>query len=543
MIAWARNGKFAFARLAPFGALASLILLAGGAIIALLLFSAADFKGTGAALWGDVYLWRVIRFTLWQSVLSTALSVLLALPVIFLFHENKQFIGRGLLLRLFALPLVLPQIVAVLSIVSLYGNNGYLTQALANLGFDVPSIYGLIGILIAHVFFNLPLVVRIGLGALQSMPEEYERLSHQLAMGGTARWRFVMWPYVKPALFNAASLVFMLCVTSFTVVLTLGGGPRATTLEVAIYQALTFDFDIGRAVVLTLCQLIVTGLAVYIFARAGGSLHAGLSLDSQRPMMLRRSLVQRLVAIFGIGLAGAFVAAPFVAIVLKGFEAELLKLLGQEAVQNAILTSFKLGIAAAILSILVALALAEGAVRSRKSAGVTHWIFGHAASLVLVVPPIVIAAGWFIMLRPFMNVYGAAPYLVVAVNAAMALPFAMRFVLPARQVAAERHERLCAQLGIEGFHKWRIVLWPVLAGPLSIAFVFALALSLGDLGVIALFGSENVQTLPYLILQRMGSYRTDDAAGLAFILCCITMMLMLVVDRSERQAVKSESQT
>ena len=42
-----------------------------------------------------------------------------------------------------------------------------------------------------------------------------------------------------------------------------------------------------------------------------------------------------------------------------------------------------------------------------------------------------------------------------------------------------------------------------------------MALSLGDLGVIALFGSDAVQTLPYLLLARMGSYRTADAAGLA----------------------------
>ncbi len=51
----------------------------------------------------------------------------------------------------------------------------------------------------------------------------------------------------------------MLCVTSFTIVLVLGGGPGATTLEVAIYQALRFDFEPATAAVLTGVQIAITG--------------------------------------------------------------------------------------------------------------------------------------------------------------------------------------------------------------------------------------------------------------------------------------------
>ncbi|TIW01612.1 MAG: thiamine/thiamine pyrophosphate ABC transporter permease ThiP, partial [Mesorhizobium sp.] len=65
-------------------------------------------------------------------------------------------------------------------------------------------------------------------------------------------FRLLEWPVLRAAMPGVAGLVFMLCITSFTIVLTLGGGPAATTLEVAIYQALRFDFDPARAVVLTL---------------------------------------------------------------------------------------------------------------------------------------------------------------------------------------------------------------------------------------------------------------------------------------------------
>ena len=70
----------------------------------------------------------------------------------------------------------------------------------------------------------------------------------------------------------------------------------------------------------------------------------------------------------------------------------------------------------------------------------------------------------------------------------------------------------------------------MLRRPLLTGFAFAMALSLGDLGVIALFGSDAVQTLPYLLMQRMGSYRTADAAGLALILAVLCFLLMMVAE-------------
>jgi thiamine transport system permease protein len=113
----------------------------------------------------------------------------------------------------------------------------------------------------------------------------------------------------------------------------------------------------------------------------------------------------------------------------------------------------------------------------------------------------------------------------------MAMPFAIRALRPAYDASSERHERLCALLGISGWSRLKLIDWPPLRRPLATAFAFAMALSLGDLGVIALFGSESVQTLPYLLLSRMGSYRTEDAAGLALILGVVCLALMFAATR------------
>lgn len=524
--------------------LAALCTVAVGA----LLVQAGGADGAGAVL-ADPVVWRTLRFTLWQAFWSTVLSVGLALPVAIAITRMADGPLRRAVLALFALPLALPQIVAVLGVVALYGQRGVVTGLAEQAGFDPPSIYGLTGILIAHVFFNLPLATRILHGALAVMPAEYERLSAQLGIGALARFRMIDWPAMRPAAAGAAALIFMLCVTSFAVVLILGGGPRATTLEVALYQALTFDFDIVRAVVLTLLQLAVTLAAVTLFALAGGSVEAGMTIavgPSRRFAGNRNA-----GAVLGgalVLIAVLFVGAPFGAILVSGMASDLANLMAQPRVQRAVLTSLGLGLCAAFLAVGLAYVLSRGAVAlaaGRRFSGrpaIAETVLASAPSLILVVPPIVIAAGWFIALRTVTNVYAAAPYLVITINAAMAMPFAARLIHPAMLAAEARNGRLCAHLGLFGMARWRLVTWPVLRAPLVAALAFALALSLGDLGVIALFGSEQVQTMPYLIMQRMGAYRTQDAAGLALILMIMTMALMLAAEHFARRSQMIETE-
>ena len=110
----------------------------------------------------------------------------------------------------------------------------------------------------------------------------------------------------------------MLCITSFTIVLTLGGGPAATTLEVAIYQALRFDFDPARAVALTLLQIALTAIVMLVLTRLG----ANTALDANLPVAPRRFVgVGRAEAVLNAALVLAallFVAGPMLATVTAG---------------------------------------------------------------------------------------------------------------------------------------------------------------------------------------------------------------------------------
>ena len=519
-------------------ALAAIVMLICGAFLGLLVEAGHDTPGAMAAF--DGYLLSVARFTLWQAALSTLLAVLPAIFVARALSRHPDLPGRGLILRLFALPLALPAIVAALGVLALLGRAGYFAEVYhAFSGGQWPGIYGLSGILVAHVFFNLPLATRLFLEALDTLPADQWRLASQLGMGARSAFRLIEWPALRAALPGVAGLAFMLCITSFTIVLTLGGGPAATTLEVAIYQALRFDFDPARAVALTVFQVALTAAAVSLLNRLG----AGTVIDASLPISPRRYLnVGRLEAALNVALVSAallFVAAPLLATLLSGIRADLSRLAGEPAVQRAVLTSLLLAVLAALLSVSLAWSLAacRHALADRRKANrptILERLADTGAGFVLVVPPIVIGAGWFVLLRRIELVFAIAPVMVVTVNAVMAMPFAIRAIRPAHDQTAHRHDRLCAELGLAGWNRLRLIDWPVMRRALMTGFAFAMALSLGDLGVIALFGSDSVQTLPYLLLARMGSYRTDDAAGLALMLGLLCLALMFVADRLSR---------
>ncbi len=337
-------------------ALAFLGILAGGSLLSLAIEA---FRGSteGFATF-DSYIWRIARFTILQALLSMVLSVGFAIPLARALHAQQSFPGRAMLLRLFALPLALPALVAVLGVTSIYGRNGLLAAILGWLGLDlVPDIYGLTGILLAHVFFNLPLATRLILSGLDSIPEDYWKLSSQVGMSNWTQFKLIEWPVILRSISGVTGLIFMLCITSFTVVLTLGGGPRATTLEVAIYQSLHFDFDIARAMSLTLLQLCLTIIVLGLLSLAGRPTEEGFSLRITTRRFDMPSLPQRLWNIALIISGFLFVALPMAGTVVSGLSADITRLLSETDVWRAIATSLVLGAIAAALSLIISLSL------------------------------------------------------------------------------------------------------------------------------------------------------------------------------------------
>ncbi|WP_042865659.1 ABC transporter permease subunit, partial [Aeromonas piscicola] len=327
-----------------------ILLLSLGPLVALLWQAGSLAPRT---LLADPYLRHVLGFSLGQALLSTLLSLGVAIPVARAL-ARRRFIGRRLLLKLFGLSLVLPVIIAIFGIVAVHGKQGWLSQLLRGLGLDPGNyLYGLFGILLAHVFFNMPLAARLMLQSIESIPESSWRLASQLGMRSSHIFRLLEWPLLRGILPGLASLIFMLCFTSFTTVLALGGGPRSTTLEVAVYQALRFDFDLATAGGLALVQLILTATLLLLQHKLQTTPASRIS--SHRPCLRPDRHQPGTVLVDAVALCTglAVFLPPQLAILVAGFNPGLLTALASAQLWQASGQSLLIALAAGTLATLL----------------------------------------------------------------------------------------------------------------------------------------------------------------------------------------------
>ncbi|SEC54365.1 thiamine/thiamine pyrophosphate ABC transporter permease ThiP [Rhodobacter sp. 24-YEA-8] len=464
-----------------------------------------------------------LRFTLLQAGLSALISVALAVPVARAL-ARRRFPLRGLLITLMGAPFLLPVIVAVIGLITVFGRSGWVNSGLAALGLPGFSIYGLHGVVIAHVFLNLPLAVRMILQSWLSVPSERFRLAASLGFGPRDIARHIERPMLISVLPGALATVFAICLTSFAVALTLGGGPRATTLELAIYQAIRFEFDLGHAAGLSLIQTGIGALAALLAWRLASAPGFGAGLDRALPLLAPPGW-RRLADAVWLLLAAAFLLLPLLALILRGLPglAEL-----PPSLWGASLRSVLVALISTLVTVAAGLVLALAVARSGARGMELTAVLPLAAS------GLVLGTGLFLIARPFASPGQLALPVTVLVNALMALPFVYRLLITDARALEADYGRLAASLDLSGLARLRYLTLPRLARPLGFAAGVAAALSMGDLGVIALFASGQEATLPLLVQQLMGAYRTEAAAAAALVLITLSFGLFWIFDAGGR---------
>jgi thiamine transport system permease protein len=158
-----------------------------------------------------------------------------------------------------------------------------------------------------------------------------------------------------------------------------------------------------------------------------------------------------------------------------------------------------------------------------------------AGLLGLAVSPLVIGTGLFIVIYPIADPFALALPVTALVNALMSLPFALRILVPRTREILSRYGRLSLSLDVRGWDFIRRVLLPRMRPQIGFAAGLAAALSMGDLGVIALFADSETATLPLQVYRLMGAYRMEAASGGALLLLCLSMGAFYILDRGGRR--------
>jgi thiamine transport system permease protein len=521
--------------------------------LARILALSLDFAALPAGYWPRLL--SVLGFTFFQALISSLFTLLLGLPLAFLF-ARFDFPAKALFRTLTAIPFMLPTVVVAAGFNALLGPRGWLNLGLMGaLGLETPPI-AFIGtiwaIFAAHVFYNATIVIRLVGDAWIRLDTRLSDAARSLGASPARTFWQVTLPLLRPAIFASSLLVFLFDFSSYGVILLLGG-PRFATLEVEIYiQALQL-LNLQAAALLSLIQLLCTlGLST-LYSRY--ILHAASPIKSvERISRPARTLPEKAfvaaLAVFCIG----FFALPLLALPMRSLTRIEADRARSAEIRPALTTDYYNELFINRRGSLFYVPPVDAAINSLSYASLTvvlSLLLGFPAALALTRPgplekwldpflmlplgasAVTLGLGYIITFNkpiPLLTTFHlplstasllTSPLLIPLAHTTIALPFVIRNLQAALVTIPQRYREAAAVLGASPFHVWRTVDLPIISRAVISAGAFAFTVSLGEFGAASLLARPEYPTLPtaiYRFLSQPGGMNYGQAMAMATIL-------------------------
>ncbi len=495
----------------------------------------------------DPYYLHLIRFTILQALYSTLLSLAVGLPGAYIL-ARYDFPGKRTLRSLTVIPFVLPAIVVALGFILFFGNNGYLNRVLVDLfhlsGAPLRILYSLSGIVLAHAFYNAPIVMRVVSAAWEGFDPAIDEAAMSLGAGGLRRFVTITLPRLAPSILSGAALVFVFTFLSFPIVLTLGGA-RYATIEVGIYTLVRtlLDYHLGAALILV--EIAISLFFTYLYLRVEGRLAvatAGLRRLAPRSLFAAPFPLGRLLILVYGAIAAVFFAGPIVAIIVDSLQdahvwtisnylqlvsARYSPFLGTSPLAT-VRTSLIIGGSATLASLPAGTLIAFFVARTRA---VGRWAIEALLMAPLAVSSVAIG---FAMLRGLaagpLRIGGTLAAIVVA-HAILIYPFVVRVLRPVLEGLDPRLVEAARSLGASRWRAFVNVELPLIRRGLLVASVFAFAMSMGEMSATLILMRPGLSTIPVAVYGLLSARQFGAASAMAVVLIAVTAVSFVAIDR------------
>lgn len=492
---------------------------------------------------GDPYVRHLVTFTTRQAFLSSLLSVLIGAPLAYIL-ANRTFRGRRVLSALTMVPFVMPSITVALGFLLMFGVNGWLNQVLDGLfGIRIGLLHTLWAIILAHAFYNAPVVARTTQAAWERIDPALEESARSLGAKPFAVWRDVTLPGILPGVLGGGVLAFVYSFLSFPIVLALGGA-RFSTLEVEIFTQVRVLLDYETGAALAAIQAGISLFFSYVFLRIEGRNAVSASSGRPRPLQpLFGKGLGSIVSVMFLALAGLLFFGPVASIFVDALKSPqsgrfsfdaFNQVLSAghaahvgEAPVNTIFNSLKFGVSAAVLAVLLGTSFTYALVRGLKRRrplletmtlaplAVSSVAFAFGALLVFRQPPLDgIPIQWRIPL----------------IHAVLAFPFVVRAFRPVVESVDLRWVEAARTLGAGRFRTMIDVEAPLLATGFLVAFAFAFGLSASEMSATMMLYRPGMATMPISVYRFLAAREFQAAGAMAVILIGVTAGTYLLAE-------------
>lgn len=499
-----------------------------------------------ARLAADGRVLRALRFTVVEAGLSAFLALAVGLPGAWLV-ARRDFPGRRFLLSLSGVPLCVPPAIVALAFVLFFGRSGVVNDALMR-AFDlreppIVALYSIVGIVVAHGFYNFPVALRTISRAWERVPREESEAA--LVLGATRFRAFltVVLPRLAGAIFSSAALVYLYCFFSFVIILLLGG-PGGTTLEVELYQAARSDLDFARAGLIALVEVAAAVPVVLLYAASQARARSEIGPAAlPRPRAQLAGAAERVCAAGYLFLVGVFLVGPLASVVVRSFAradgaglslAAWGRFLSRPSFLPAFATTCLVGVSSAILSTAAGFFLvAIGALSPpRARAAIARPFADRAVPLLpLAISSVILGFGWTLLV-PRGNVF-----VLVLAQSALAWPFSWAQA----RAAIDRVPRpvieaalVCSRGKADAAIR---VLLPATMRSLLSGAALVFAISAGEASLPLVLSIDGLETLSLLLFRLAGSYRFAEASAAATVVALLSASVFLFQDVERERSV------
>lgn len=470
-------------------------------------------------------------FTLGLAATATAATLLAGLPAAYVF-ARFDFPGRSGARALATVPFVLPTVVVASAFIALLGARNALV--------GTP-----VAVLLASVFYNVAVILRLVGGLWAHLDPRTTEAAHLLGATPWRAFREVTWPLLRPAVASAVSIVFLFNVTSFGLVLLLGG-PGTTTLEVEIYRQTAQLLNLRVAAALAILQMLTVLALLLVYARAQERLSVAQRLrsasETRRAPRTRRE--RALVAAVLLGLA-LYLGLPLGVLVLRsltvggGLGLDAYAAIASGAASGGLFVPASVAVANSLVFALLTLLLSIGlGVLAALVIGYRRGWLSSAFDALVMLPlgtsAVTLGFGFIVALdRPPLDLRTSAVLIPLA-HSLIAMPFVLRVLVPVIRSIDPRLRSAAAVLGAAPRVAWREVDLPVIRRAMLVGAAFAFAVSLGEFGATLFVARPDTPTIPLAVARLLsipGSATFGEAMAMSTILMLVTATALLVVER------------
>jgi len=483
----------------------------------------------------------IIFFTIGQALASTLLTLALGLPGAYIFAKY-DFPGKSFVKAILTVPFVMPSIMVALGFILLFGKQGFFTQLI---GRDLGILYSWKAILIAHAFYNFPVVVRMVSSLWQRINPHYEEVAMSLGARGFTLFRKVTLPMLLPGIFASSMLTFIFCFLSFSIPLILGGY-RYATIEVDIFTSIMtlLDFKIGSA--LAIIQLTLSFVFMYIYIK---SLDMYAKAEEQRVFRRPQKLTLReliglkglLIGIYSV-IVFVFIISPLLAVlydslIFQGrfslewyrrvFSAEYNPIFGANtliAIKNSLLFGFSAVLLSTTVALIIAYALHRWQFKGKN-------IFEALVMLPLGSSAITLGLGYIRTFhRPPLELLGTW-YIIVFAHTIIAYPFVLRAISAVLKKIKPNLKEAALSLGAKEWQAFIKVELPLALGGIIVGAIFAFAMSIAELGATYMLYQPEYTTITIAVYRFLSARQWGSASALSVILMIVSAVSFMIIER------------